>query len=244
MKKATLTAIALFAFGFANAQEVKFGAKAGLNLSSLSDGDGMKTGFHVGGVVEIKFNDKIALQPELMYSMEGGDYSYSGSLGTTPYEWDQEIELNKIILPIMFKYYVIPNLSLEAGPQLDYIVSNNSKAVLSVPGAGVSITEDTDMDETSSILVQSAPGMSAPIGTSNHDFGFKKLNFGVNFGAGYQLPMGLFFQARYNLGLTEFTDNSNWLGSTINDGTTSIDPSKAGNGIKNSNIQISVGYKF
>jgi hypothetical protein len=238
--KNLVIAAALFTFGFANAQEVKFGAKVGLNLSTITDGDGMKAGFHIGGIAEIKFNEKMALQPELMYSMEGGEYSYEDVLTGTPYSFNQEIELSKIIMPIMFKYFVAPNFSLEVGPQLDYIVSNNSKAVLTANnGSGIILTEDTDMDETTTVLSQTPGGA---IGTAAHDFGFKKLNFGINFGAGYQLSSGLFFQGRYNLGLTDFTDNSNFLGSSI--GGLVPDATKAGNSFKNSNIQFSVGYKF
>ena len=99
------------------------------------------------------------------------------------------------------------------------------------------------MDNTTTPLVISAPGGESLPGTIAHDFGFKKLNFGINFGAGYQLPMGLFFQGRYNLGLTEFTDNSNFMGSSI-ENSPPIDITKSGNGFKSSNIQISVGYKF
>ena len=61
MKKLLLTAAAVFAFGFANAQEVKFGVKAGLNINTITGGylsGTSKVGFHVGGLAEIKLSDK------------------------------------------------------------------------------------------------------------------------------------------------------------------------------------------
>lgn len=36
MRKNIIAAVAILAFGLSNAQEVKFGVKAGLNLSTLS----------------------------------------------------------------------------------------------------------------------------------------------------------------------------------------------------------------
>jgi hypothetical protein len=249
MKKVILTAAAVFAFGFANAQDaksndqkVKFGAKAGLNLSMLNGESGSEVGFHVGGVAEIKFNDKISLQPELMFSTEGGKYAYNGSIGGTYYTYNQEIKLNKIILPVMFKYYVIPNLSVEVGPQLDYIVSGKSNAELFAPDFNQRLSEDTDMNNTTSTIVVTQSDGSKTATPVMHDFGFKKLNFGVNFGAGYQLACGLFFQGRYNLGLTEFVTNANLLGASV--AGTTLDPSHYGESFKNSNIQFSVGYKF
>ena len=77
-KKVLLTAVAIFAFGFANAQEVKFGVKAGLNMSTVQGGyysGAVKPGFHIGGLAEIKLNDKFAIQPELLYSLKGSDYN-------------------------------------------------------------------------------------------------------------------------------------------------------------------------
>lgn len=242
MKKVFLTMAALFAFGFANAQDVKFGAKAGLNLSMLSGGSDSKVGFHVGGVAEIKFNDKVSLQPELMFSTEGGKNSYNGNLGGTYYTYNQEIKLNKIIMPVMFKYYVIPNLSLELGPQLDYIVSGKSNSVLFAPDFNQKLTEDADMNDTNSNIVLTESDGTTTSTPVTHDFGFKKLNFGINFGAGYQLASGLFFQGRYNLGLTDFVSNANLLGSSV--GGTTLDPSHYGESFKNSNIQFSVGFKF
>ncbi|WP_408583014.1 outer membrane beta-barrel protein, partial [Myroides odoratimimus] len=54
---------------------------------------------------------------------------------------------------------------------------------------------------------------------------FKSFDFGVNFGAGYELPMGVFFDARYNVGLSKV----NKEGSEAS---------------KNGVFQLSVGYKF
>ena len=116
MKKLLLgAALAVFAFTNVNAQEVKFGVKAGVNLSSISgdetdDVDGL-TSFHIGGVAEIVFSEKFSFQPELMYSAQG--YSID----------DVDVKLDYISVPLMAKYYVAEGFSIEAGPQIGILAS-------------------------------------------------------------------------------------------------------------------------
>jgi hypothetical protein len=118
MKKIILTVVAVFAFGFANAQETKFGIKGGLNLANFSgdieDGSNL-TGINIGGFAEIKLSDKFALQPEVMFSGQGSD-SDEGSFNLT-----------YINVPLMAKYYVADKFNLEAGPQIGFLTSAKLK---------------------------------------------------------------------------------------------------------------------
>jgi len=82
MKKIILSAVVVFAFGISNAQSVKFGAKAGLNLANLNskstvagepDPDtSMKVGFHVGGLpklslpTNLQFNQNYCCLPKVL----------------------------------------------------------------------------------------------------------------------------------------------------------------------------------
>jgi hypothetical protein len=73
-----------------SAQEVSAGFRAGLNFSTLNadsemDADGneleeyeLTTGFHVGGMVNVKFTDIFTLRGELLYTQKGVDYNYNG----------------------------------------------------------------------------------------------------------------------------------------------------------------------
>ncbi len=65
----------LFAATAVNAQEFKFSAKGGLNLATLNGKDTddakMKVGFNLGLVGEYAFNEKMAIQPELLFSAQG-----------------------------------------------------------------------------------------------------------------------------------------------------------------------------
>jgi len=57
---------------------------------------------------------------------------------------------------------------------------------------------------------------------------FSSFDYGLNFGLGYKLPGGIFFQGRYNLGLANILDSDEF----------GDDKSQ------NSVIQISIGYMF
>lgn len=125
MKKLLLLfAAAVLSFGAAQSQEFRLGAKLGLNVASLG-GDsygvgslGARTSFHIGGLAEIPLMGKLALQPELLYSSEGSDWSFG--LG------DDNIKLDYIRVPVLAKYYFIEGLSAEAGPVFGVLVSANT----------------------------------------------------------------------------------------------------------------------
>ena len=120
MKKLILfVALALFVIANSNAQ-VNFGAKAGVNLADITgekvDSFSGLTSFHIGFVAEIMVSDKFAVQPELLYSAQGSDWSEDdGFEGTT--------KLDYLNVPLMAKYYVAEGFSLEAGPQIGLLLS-------------------------------------------------------------------------------------------------------------------------
>ncbi|MBD0726072.1 hypothetical protein B6A10_12890 [Flavobacterium sp. L1I52] len=123
MKKIILTVAAMFAFGFANAQEVKFGVKAGLNLSNFTgdvENNSIKAGFQAGGLVEIKVSDKFSVQPEVLYSLQGTKIEEEGT--------DVNFNMSYLNVPVMAKFYVADGFSLEAGPQIGFLLSANGKA--------------------------------------------------------------------------------------------------------------------
>jgi hypothetical protein len=113
MKKIMLTTLAIFAFGFANAQseEIKFGVKAGLNQSNFSgDADSdAKIGGYVGGLVDIPLAGNFHIQPELLFQSEGAE----------------DASLTYARIPVMAKYYIMENLSLQAGPEFGFKIGGD-----------------------------------------------------------------------------------------------------------------------
>ena len=152
MKKIILSILAVASFGIANAQDIKFGVKAGANFSNLTgdaDTDGI-TSFYVGGLADFTISEKFHVQPELLYSMEGGE----------------DAEISYLRIPIMAKYYLMEGFNLQAGPVV-----------------GFKVGADDNIDEF----------------TTSTDFG-------LGLGAAYELASGLFFDARYNFGLSNISD--------------------------------------
>lgn len=126
MKKLLFAAVAVFAFGAANAQEVSYGAKAGLNLSNFTgdaEGNSMKVGFQVGGFAEIMISDKFAIQPELLFSAQGAkmEEKYDGET------FKYDMNFNYLNIPVMAKYYISEEFSVEAGPQIGFLMSAKAK---------------------------------------------------------------------------------------------------------------------
>jgi hypothetical protein len=117
MKKLILFgAFALALVMTTSAQTFKLGAKAGANFASLN-GDGADgfdgiTNVHFGAVAEIGISDKFAFQPELLYSAQGASLS------------DVDLNLNYLTVPLMAKFKVSDAFSIEAGPQVGFLVKD------------------------------------------------------------------------------------------------------------------------
>src|SRR6218665_518790 len=186
MKKIIFTAAAVFAMTFANAQDkkggssdIKFGVKAGYvnaNYGSDADEGDARSGFYLGGLVDLKVSEKFHVQPELLYTMEGNG--------------EDEFDLNFVRIPVMAKFYVADAFSIQAGPQFGFLAG----------------------------------------GGQAKDF-MKSFDFGLGIGAGYELESGLFFDARYNFGLTDITDFP--AGSGLEDFK-----------ITQNSLNIGLGYRF
>ena len=120
MRKIILSAIAVMAFGFTNAQETRFGVKGGLNVSTLTgeyeDDTKSLIGFHVGGFAEIKIIERLAIQPELLYSAQGAKFE---GFGGDKYD----AKLDYLNIPVLAKFYITKQFYVEAGPQIGFLLS-------------------------------------------------------------------------------------------------------------------------
>jgi Outer membrane protein beta-barrel domain len=123
MKKVLLSLVIVFVGLCANAQ-VKFGAKGGMNLATLG-GDGTNgadlsslVSFHIGGLVSIPVATNFSIQPEVYYSGEGT--KVGGTSGGN-------YLFNYLNVPVLAKYKIVKGLSVEAGPQLGFILSAKIK---------------------------------------------------------------------------------------------------------------------
>lgn len=164
----TIVTILFITAGTASAQQVNIGTKIGLNSYSISNDNGSdydsKLGIHAGVFGHIHLNRQLGLQPELVYSMQGG------KSGNT------DFNLDYINVPVLFQYMFDSGFRIQAGPQVGFLVRAKAE--------NGSTTLDVKDD-------------------------FKSIDAGLSFGASYiHTPSGFGIDARYNLGLTDITENS------------------------------------
>lgn len=172
MKKVFL--VALMAFSLVATAQINFGVKGGVNLSDLNSSSSLikldsKASYHVGVMAEILLGGKFGIQPEILYSAQGAEFK-SKIQGV---EAGGKLKLDYISVPVMAKIYIIPGLSVEAGPQFSF--NTSSKTELGALG----LKKDFDVKKI-----------------------IKKYDVSLCFGAGYKFSK-FSVNARYNLGVSD-----------------------------------------
>jgi len=125
MKKAIIFVTTSFLFLAAKAQEPHFGIKAGLNASSLNINESAietKAGFNAGVFAHIHTSLNWSIQPEMMYSTEGGKQSLIGGNLVGKHR------LNYLNFPVLLQYMFNNGLRLEGGAQFGVLLSAKDKA--------------------------------------------------------------------------------------------------------------------
>lgn len=163
-----------------NAQ-VAFGIKGGLNLSNLKVDDPQasyesRTGYHAGFFLRSKF-DKVAFQPELLLYTQSNQIDYAASSinpGTV------ENNFTYLTIPVMFKFYVVSGLNIQAGPQFGFLLDGEQNI--------------------STTLFN---------GTKDIKDNYKSNDIAVSVGGGWDFPFGLGLDVRYNLGVKDINNAAN-----------------------------------
>ena len=215
MKKIIMVSVALIITLSANAQ-IKFGLKAGLNVSQFSggtlkgeeasidfDASSMLVGFHAGGYVNFGFGPLIGLQPEVVFSLQGEKESVDDETINT--------SLGYINVPILLDIKPIPNFSILVGPQVGINVSKKmSSGDISISGSEVN-----DLLEESGMKVST-------------------IDIAAVLGVQYTILGHLTIGARYNFGFTPA------IGLTQEAKDAGLSISGGGNRV----IQVNVGWSF
>lgn len=169
MKKLLLSAaFAVCSVIAVNAQEVKFGVKAGPQIANLTGDDffdeaDSKFGFHAGVYANIKFGgDQFAFQPELLFSTQGAKLDEQGV--------DIKYNLNYLNIPLMLKWYAYEGFNVEFGPQVGFNMSAKAKGEF----LGQSFNEDMEDIETIDFGLNIGAGYELESG----------INFGIRYGLG------------------------------------------------------------
>ncbi len=237
MKKILIVVVALFVVNGAFSQ-VKFGVKTGVNLSSVSgletsaggfsvkiaENDGMSFGFHAGVFANISLNERFGLQPELLFSRQGGKHKASSELSEELEEMGMDIEsarstytFDYINLPILLEFKPVANLGILVGPQFGLNISKSETS------EGITIS-GSDLDD----LYKEELGLDKSP--------FQSFDVSLVLGVQYTLIERLTVGLRYNFGLT------NAFNVSVPIPGTGI--SADAKGLKNNVIQLSAGYSF
>ena len=105
-----------------------FGIKGGFNLADIRGGNrdtyedalsNLKT-YHAGLYAQFGLNDKVSIQPEILFSRKGFDYKQTPVGGGTAST--SETRLDYIQVPVLFVYNFLDNVSVHVGPQASLLV--------------------------------------------------------------------------------------------------------------------------
>lgn len=109
--------------------KLTFGLKAGGNYSNVWDEEGQdfqadgKAGFVGGAFLSIPIGTYLGIQPEVLFSQKG--FQGSGTFLTYPYEYSRTT--NYLDVPLLFVFKPSPFLSLVAGPQYSFLLSEENR---------------------------------------------------------------------------------------------------------------------
>ncbi|HYH56533.1 MAG TPA: porin family protein [Anseongella sp.] len=180
-KQLLLLGFACLAFGLSNSfAQTTFGVKAGANIADVN--------FDTGS--------SITLNPDVLVGFYAGGFA---RLGVSS-KFSVQPEL---LLSLQGFKFNLGELSEEGG---DFEVSSKNLYLNLPVMARFAATEALHLEAGPQVgLLLNSKGEIEGISAEDED-SYKDIDFGVNVGAGYTLPMGLSIEARYNFGLANIVE--------------------------------------
>jgi Outer membrane protein beta-barrel domain len=174
--------------GAVPAAHAQFGVKAGLNVAELTGREGEKASYksfyHVGAFYQLKLIGPLSVQPEVQYSVAGGNLKSAFA--------DYDSKLHYVTVPLLAKLTFGP-VFVEAGPQYGVLVSASQSGKLQV---------GQTPDGTPAYGNVSRPATSS----------FRRNDFSVVGGVGLKLTSGFSLGGRLVAGLNDINDVDNLTG--------------------------------
>lgn len=206
-RKTLSTVICVVIAQTASAKGLQIGIESGMNISRLrfapTNAIGTnkilnKSGAVIGILLDVPLAKNISFETGLLYSRKGVRLtsSYFGSSIEIRYRY------NYIEVPL-YGQYRYRGFFAAVGPYFAVVAGASFKGIM----VDTTVTEKIE------------------VGNDPNTDGVRRMDAGLNFKAGYQLPVGLFFSAKYGLGLTNILPGAGLTG-------------------QNNVIGLSVGYNF
>ena len=210
--KVLLLALATTALSLTSKAQVSFGVRAGINFQNINGEDGsghdydfkLRTGFHIGVNAEIPVAPDFYVQPGLLFSGKGARVEVVNAD-------DTKYKLTYLEIPINFLYKPAlgpGKLLLGFGPYIGIGVGGKIKTA----GPDYTIQYKNDVDAANGFRT------------------LKRMDFGGNLLAGYELSSKISVQLNAQLGMANLQPK--------------IDGKKTDAKTKNTGFGFSVGYRF
>ncbi|ALI97753.1 hypothetical protein DC20_00555 [Rufibacter tibetensis] len=167
---------------------MNLGIKGGLNLYSISNSNyNTKEHFNAGLLSHFHLSDRVGLQPEIMFSGQGGKLNNSSN---------PRLNLSYINVPVLLQYMYNNGFRLQAGPQIGYLVSANSKndGVSTDVKSGFNSLDFGISAGVSYVFVQTGIGLDARYNHGISNINENNANRSTN--RGFQL--GVFYMFKHN----------------------------------------------
>lgn len=139
--------------------QMRFGIRAGANLMNMGKFEALgnsyktdsKVGFQVGLYGDLPMGGGFSFLPEIMYIQKGA------KIKATVLETTGEVnaKVNYLDIPLLIGYKATPELTVFAGPQVSFLLSQKSKSLVNDDPQ----TESTDTDNFSKSLAGGAVGL-------------------------------------------------------------------------------------
>ena len=184
MKKITIALMCmLLTAGAAMAQkQFTFGPKIGVDYTHFWGKNayhGGQLNYQAGLFMEYRFTSRFSIAPEVVFAAQGGKYEvkdYNDGDGYFDAKFTENV--NYINIPVMFKYYVTPALSIDLGPQLG--INVYSKYTFESRDKALDYKKTYDQKDRT-----------------------KTIDVGVGLGLTYNIAKDVFVQGRYTMGVTD-----------------------------------------
>ena len=121
MKNLAIIVAAFFISTTVFSQELDLGIKLGSNFASISGaqkGSSSRIGIQAGLFAGIKFNDKVGINLDVLYSQQGADFNAGA------------FDLSYVNLPLVLKYYLVSGLNIQIGPQFGVLIDESLSETL------------------------------------------------------------------------------------------------------------------
>ncbi len=182
---------------YAQFERFTYGVRAGLSLANVFgdtfDDPLFRPGGYGGIYVTTDVDRDIDVSLEILYSQQGlrleDVVERPGNTSTDLVKQENLTRLDYILIPIVGVYKPTERLKLKFGPQFGYLINSTTTDLVALFGDSINEREVAGLQELT-----------------------KKFNFGLTAGFSIDVYEGLYFEARYNLGVTGiFKDDDNFF---------------------------------